>query len=51
MVTTNNMKFSINTILDMLAACDMQLSIWQWEIQMIANYGFDWGYREPWDRF
>lgn len=37
-------------ILDILKAASMQVSIWRWEMHMIANYGLDWGYKEPWDR-
>ncbi len=40
-----------NIILDILNASYMQLAIWKWEIQMIINYGINWGYNEPWDRF
>ena len=37
-------------ILDITKGAAMQISIWQWELQMIANYGLDWGYKEPWER-
>lgn len=51
MTTTNSMSPIRSSILDILAAFFMQLSIWKWEIRMIANYGFDWDYKGPWDRF
>lgn len=35
---------------DVIKAAAMQVSIWRWEMQMIANYGLDWGYKEPWER-
>jgi hypothetical protein len=37
-------------ILDILKAPSMQISIWKWEIHMIARYGLDWRYKEPWER-
>lgn len=51
MSTINNMNPLSSIILDISKASYMQISIWKWEIQMIANYGFDWSYKEPWDRF
>lgn len=47
----NNMSILSSGILDMLSACYMQISIWKWEMHMIANYGFDWNYEGPWGRF
>lgn len=40
-----------NVILDMLKAPSMQISVWTWELRMIAKYGFDWSYKDPWNRF
>lgn len=37
--------------IDVLKATTMQISMWKWEIKMIAKYGFDWGYDELWERF
>ena len=28
----------------------MSFSVWIWEMQMIARYGLDWKYKEPWER-
>jgi hypothetical protein len=39
------------TILDILKAAFLQIQIWKWELRMIRNYGLDWGYKEPWERF
>jgi hypothetical protein len=39
------------TILDILKAAFLQILIWQWELRMIRKYGFDWGCKEPWERF
>jgi len=36
------------TILDILKAASMQISIWQWETHMISKYGLDWRYRDSW---
>jgi hypothetical protein len=38
-------------ILDFLKAPSVQISVWLWELRMIARYGLDWGYKEPWERF
>ena len=47
----NNMNSSNVTILDILKAAFLQIQIWKWELRMISKYGFDWGYKEPWERF
>ena len=44
-----NMNSSKVTILDILNAAFLQISIWQWEIRMITKYGFDWGYKKSWE--
>lgn len=38
------------TLLDIQKAVTMQISIYWWEMHMIAKYGFDWGYKDPWER-
>lgn len=45
------MKMGIVSILDILMAISMQISIWMWELRMISKYGFDWGYKDSWERF
>jgi hypothetical protein len=37
------------TISDILNAAFLQILIWRWELRMIRRYGFDWGYKEPWE--
>jgi len=32
--------------IDILKASAMQISMWKWEIKMIAKFGFNWGYEE-----
>jgi hypothetical protein len=44
------MNDKIVFILDMLKAASMQISIWRWELRMIAKYGLDWGYKDSWER-
>ena len=44
------MSSFIGIIFDILRAPSMQISIWRWEMHMIAKYGVDWGYKEPWER-
>jgi hypothetical protein len=44
------MNTKIVSILDVLRAASMQISIWRWEMHMIAKYGLSWGYKEPWER-
>jgi hypothetical protein len=39
------------TFLDILNAAFLQILIWGWEFKMIAKYGFNWGYKDPWERF
>jgi hypothetical protein len=46
----NNMNTPSVFILDLLKGVSMQISIWRWEMHMIGKYGFDWGYKEPWER-
>jgi len=46
----NNMNTPSVLFLDILKAVSMQISIWQWEIHMISKYGFDWRFKEPWER-
>jgi hypothetical protein len=38
------------TILNVLKAASMQITIWQWEMRMIARYGWNWGYKDKWER-
>jgi hypothetical protein len=40
----------MTVILDFKKAIAMQISIWWWEMHMIAKYGLDRGYRDPWER-
>ncbi|MCX6669892.1 MAG: hypothetical protein NTV25_08865 [Methanothrix sp.] len=49
--TIKSMNSFMATILDILKAPSMQISIWRWEMHMIAKYGLDWGYKESWERF
>ena len=37
-----------NVFMDLLNATIMQISIWIWEMNMIAKFGFNWRYREFW---
>jgi len=46
-IIDNNVNTLGVSILDLLKAASMQISIWQWEIHMISKYGFDWRFREP----
>jgi hypothetical protein len=48
-IINNNMNTIDVSILDILKAVSMKISIWQWEVHMISKYGFDWGFKEPWD--
>ncbi len=43
--TTNNMSPG-SDVIDILKAVLLQISIWYWEIRMIAKFGWDWGYKE-----
>ncbi|HWQ20831.1 MAG TPA: hypothetical protein VN455_13700 [Methanotrichaceae archaeon] len=36
-------------VTDALKAAAMQISVWHWEMRMIARYGLDWGYKENWE--
>ncbi|MFA6372485.1 MAG: hypothetical protein WCW68_07665 [Methanothrix sp.] len=38
-------------ILDILSAVSMHISIWLWEVRMIAKHGLNWVYKEQWERF
>jgi hypothetical protein len=49
MTITNNMNSSKVTILNILNAAFLQILIWGWEIRMTTKYGFDWGYKKPWE--
>ncbi|VVB67488.1 Uncharacterised protein [uncultured archaeon] len=49
--TIKSMDSFVAIILDILKAPSMQISIWRWEMRMIARYGLDWSYKEPWERF
>jgi len=46
-----NMSSIATIILDILKANIMQISIWKWEMSMIAKYGLNWGYKELWERY
>jgi len=39
------------TLWDILKGASMQVSMWIWEIRMIAQFGLNWRYRDAWDRF
>jgi hypothetical protein len=48
-MNTNNSMNGINTsILDILKAATMHISLWQWEMHMIAKHGLDWRYKDSW---
>ena len=43
---------SLTTIaIDILKATTMQISMWKWEMKMIAKFGFNWGYDKLGERF
>ena len=43
---------SLTTVaIDVLKAITMQISMWKWEMKMVAKFGFDWGYDELRERF
>jgi len=44
------MNSKIVSIWDILEAASTQISIWRWEMHMIRRYGFDWRYKESWER-
>ena len=46
MIISNNMNLKNASVLDILKAVSMQISIWRWEMHMISKYGFDWGYKD-----
>jgi len=48
MIISNNMNLKNASVLDILKAVSMQISIWRWEMHMISKYGFDWGYKDLW---
>jgi len=37
-------------ILDNLRAASLQIAIWQWEMRMVFRYGWNWGYKNEWER-
>jgi hypothetical protein len=37
-------------ILGILSAVSLQIEIWQWEMHMIARHGWNWGYKDEWNR-
>jgi hypothetical protein len=41
-----NMTTLTTIFIDILKASAMQISMWKWEIKMIAKFGFNWGYDE-----
>jgi hypothetical protein len=41
----------VTIILNLLKATSMQISVWIWELRMIARYGFDWSFKDRWGRF
>jgi hypothetical protein len=47
-LTITSIMISMATLttifLDVLKASAMQISMWKWEIKMIAKFGFNWGY-------
>jgi hypothetical protein len=43
---------SLTTVaIDILKATTMQISMWKWEMKMIAKFGFNWGYDKLEERF
>ena len=44
------MSKGFSEILDILRAVSLQIAIWQWEMRMIARYGWNWGYKDEWGR-
>jgi hypothetical protein len=50
-IIISNMITENVTILDILRGASMQVSMWLWEMRMITQFGLNWGYKGPWDRF
>jgi hypothetical protein len=50
-ITISSMSEGVNTVLNFLRAASMQITIWRWEALMIARHGWDWGYKDRWERF
>jgi hypothetical protein len=46
-IIIHNMNMGNISILDIFKVISMQISLWRWEARMIARYGLDWGYKEP----
>lgn len=42
------MKSPMDFFADLLEAAILYISIWIWEIKMVAKFGVNWGYRETW---
>jgi len=49
-VVTTTMSSLTDAVMDFLNAPSMQFSVWKWELCMIIRYGFDWRYKDPWER-
>ncbi len=49
-ITISSMSEGVITVLNFLRAASMQITIWRWEALMIARYGWNWGYKDPWER-
>lgn len=50
-ITISSMSEGVNTVLNFLRAASMQITIWRWEALMIARHGWNWGYKDRWERF
>ncbi|MGV8174596.1 MAG: hypothetical protein ACP5OU_02725 [Methanothrix sp.] len=44
------MSEGVIIVLNFLRAASMQITIWRWEALMIARYGWNWSYKDPWER-
>lgn len=44
------MSKGFDAIMSILRTVSLQIDIWQWEMRMIARYGWNWGYKDKWDR-
>jgi hypothetical protein len=40
----------VTAMVDIYKAVSMQISIWRWEIRMISRFGWNWDYKDPWER-
>lgn len=49
-ITISSMSEGVIIVLNFLRAASMQITIWRWEALMIARYGWNWGYKGPWER-